>query len=327
MEAFWHTLKGLRFNHTTTLPNMTLTQRRPQLRPWMRRAIARRYLLAYALVLPVVIWRLATSIYPFLYTAYLSFFDNSPVRRTFDFVGLDNYANAFRDINVPSALNFSLFFTVISVSLQVVLALGIAEILNRRFPLRGITRAINLLPWAMSGIVIATAAQWIFNENYGLINDILWRINGQRPLWLVHPDTARMAVVLTDVWKNTAFLAVVYLSGLQGISPELHEAAKIDGANGPRAYWYITLPQLMPLIISTAIFGAIYRVLSFELVYALTSGGPGTSTMLLGYLAYLQAFRVLNFGYASALSMILFGLVLIVGLVGFVFLRRAWARL
>ena len=302
---------------------MTVTQRRP----WLRRLNARRYLLAYALVLPVVIWRLATSIYPFLYTAYLSFFDNSPVRRTFNFIGFDNYVNAFRDINVPSALNFSVVFTVASVSLQVVFALAISEMLNRRFPGRGLVRAINLLPWAMSGIVIATAAQWVFNENYGLINDIVWRFTGQRPLWLVHPGTARMAVVLTDVWKNTAFLAVVYLSGLQGISPELNEAAKIDGASGLRAYWYITLPLLLPLIISTAIFGAIYRVLTFELVYALTSGGPGVSTMLMGYLAYLEAFRVLNFGYASALSMILFFLVLIIGLIGFVFLRRAWARL
>lgn len=284
-------------------------------------------ILAYALVLPVVIWRLATSIYPFFYTAYLSLHDNSPVRRTFDFIGIDNYKQAFNDTNVPAALSFSLFFTVVSVALQVVLALALAEMLNRKFPLRGVARAVNLLPWAMSAIVISTAAQWIFNADYGLINDIVWRISGQRPLWLVNPQTARIAVVLTDVWKNTAFLGVIYLSGLQGISPELHEAARIDGANGVRAYWYITLPLLMPLIISTAIFAAIYRVLSFELVYALTGGGPGTATMLMGYLAYLQAFRVLNFGYASALSMILFFIVLLVGVVGFGFLRRAWARL
>jgi multiple sugar transport system permease protein len=291
------------------------------------RLATRRLVFAYALVLPVVVWRLATSIYPFFYTAYLSFFDNSPVRRTFDFVGFDNYIYATKDTSVPNGLNFTLFFTVVSVSLQVVLALAIAEMLNRRFRLRGLARAVNLLPWAMSGIVISTAALWIFNQDYGLINDILWRISGQRPLWLVHPDSARFAVVIVDVWKNTAFLAVIYLSGLQGISPELHEAARIDGADGIRAYWYITLPLLMPLIISTAIFVAVYRVLSFEIVYALTGGGPGTATSLLGYLAYLQGFRVLNFGYASALSMILFLIVLLVGLVGFFFLRRAWARL
>jgi len=306
---------------------MTLTTPRTEQHIWLRRLTARRYLIAYVLVLPVVIWRLATSIYPFFYTAYLSFFDNSPVRRTHDFVGFSNYTTAFQDPSVFSALSFSLLFTLLSVSLQVMLALLIAEMLNQRFPLRSAARAVNLLPWAMSAIVISTAAQWIFHEDYGLVNDIIWRITGERPLWLVNPNLARIAVVLTDVWKNTAFLAVIYLSGLQGISPELHEAARIDGANRMQSYFFVTMPLLMPLIISTTIFVAVFRVLTFELVYALTGGGPGTATSLLGYLAYLQAFRVLNFGYASALSMILFLVVLFIGLVGFSFLRRAWSRL
>lgn len=306
---------------------MTLSQSRTEPRLWLRRLTARRYLVAYALVLPVLLWRLATSIYPFFYTAYLSLFDNSPVRRTHDFIGFSNYANAFQDPSVVSALSFSLIFTLLSVSLQVALALLIAEMLNQRFPLRNAARAVNLLPWAMSAIVISTAAQWIFHEDYGLVNDIIWRLTGERPLWLVNPNLARIAVVLTDVWKNTAFLAVIYLSGLQGISPELHEAARIDGANRLQSYFFVTMPLLMPLVISTTIFVAVFRVLTFELVYALTGGGPGTATSLLGYLAYLQAFRVLNFGYASALSMILFFVVLFIGIVGFTLLRRAWSRL
>jgi multiple sugar transport system permease protein len=133
-------------------------------------------------------------------------------------------------------------------------------------------------------------------------------------------------VTLTDIWKNTPFLTVIFIGGLQGISPELNEAAKIDGANSFRAYWYITLPLLMPLIISASIFVAIARVLTFEIVYGLTQGGPGTATALPAYQVYLQAFRVLNFGYAAALSMGLFFIVLIVGLVGFALQRRAWNR-
>jgi multiple sugar transport system permease protein len=179
----------------------------------------------------------------------------------------------------------------------------------------------------MSAIVISTAAVWIFDTNYGLVDDIIWRLTGTRPLWLVGVSTARFAVVLVDVWKNTPFLAVIFLSGLQGISAELYEAARIDGADGPRSFWYITLPLLLPIIISVGIFIAIYRALSFEVVYALTAGGPGTSTSLFSYFAYLQAFRVLNFGYASAISMILFLIVLFVGLAGFGLLRRAWAKL
>lgn len=258
----------------------------------------------------MVLWRLLTSVYPFLRTFYISFFDNSPVRRTFDFVGLDNYMALTRDANVDATLTFTLFFTVTSVTLQVVLGLAIAELLNQRFKMRNFTRAVNLLPWAMAPIVIATAARWIFHQDYGLINDIIWRLSGERPLWLVNFTTARFAVTFTDVWKNTAFLA-----------------AKIDGADGVRSYWYVTLPLLMPLIISMIIFTAIFRVLTFEIVYALTNGGPGTATSLLSYLVYLEGFRVLNFGYASAIAMLLFFIVLIVGVLGFGFLRRAWERL
>lgn len=288
---------------------------------------SRRVFLAYLLVTPVLVWRLFTSVYPFLRTFYLSFFDHSPVRRTFDFIGLDNYVALTRDANVSATLSFTFFFTTTSVALQVLLGLGIAELLNQRFRLRNLTRAVNLLPWAMAPIVIATAARWIFHQDFGLVNDIIWRLSGERPLWLVNITSARFAVTLTDVWKNTAFLAIIFLSGLQGIPSELYEAAKIDGSDGVRSYWYITLPLLMPLIISMIIFTAIFRVLSFEIVYALTGGGPGIATSLLSYLVYLEGFRVLNFGYASAIAMLLFFIVLVVGLLGYGLLRRAWERL
>lgn len=287
---------------------------------------AKRYLLAYALVAPVVLWRLATSIYPFLYTAYLSFFDDSPIRRTHEFIGLGNYTEMIRDPDVHDTIGFTIFFTITSVGLQILLGLGIAELLTRPFRGRNLARAVNLLPWAMAPIVIGTAATWGFNQDYGLINDIIWRISGARPLWLIHVTSARFAVTLTDVWKNTAFLAVIFIAGLQGIPRELYEAARIDGASAPNTFRYITLPLLMPLIISIGIFTAVYRVTTFEIVYALTQGGPGTSTALMSYLVYLQGFRVLNFGYASALSMGLCFMVLVVGIVGFALLRRSWAR-
>lgn len=313
------------------MSNMKMTQTRIE-QPTQRRVDVRsihfrRLALGYALVAPVVLWRLATSIYPFFYTAYLSFFDSSPVRRAHTFIGFDNYVAMARDSNVHDTVIFTIFFSSISVALQVVFGLGVAELLNRQFRGRSIARAINLLPWAISPIVIGTAAGWMFNQDYGLVNDLIWRVSGARPLWLVNVTSARFAVTLTDVWKSTPFLAIIFISGLQGISPELYEAARLDGAGGIRAYRYITLPLLMPLIVTMAIFTAIYRVLSFEIVYALTQGGPGTATSLMSYLVYLQAFRVLNFGYAAALSMALFGMVLVVGLIGFVFLRRAWARL
>ncbi len=299
-----------------------------KIRPRSRMTLAtRRLLLAYTLVAPVVIWRLSTSVYPFLRTFYLSFFDNSPVRRTFAYVGFDNYLALAKDTNITQSLAFTFFFAVVSVTLQIVLGLGIAQLLNRQFALRTLARTVNLLPWAVAPIVTGAAAVWAFNQDYGLVNDIIWRLTGERPLWLVNVTSARLAVTLTDTWKNTPFLAVIFLSGLQGIPTEIYEAAKIDGSDGVRSYWYITLPLLLPLIVSMAIFITIFRVLSFEIVYALTGGGPGSATSLLSYVVYLQGFRVLNFGYASAVAMLLFFIVLVIGVLGFGLLRRSWNRL
>ena len=228
---------------------------------------SRQIALGYLLLAPVVLWRLFTVAYPFVKTIQLSFFNYSPVRRTNEFIGLDNYRAMLDDVNVTGSLEFTLFFTVISVSLQVVLGLGIAQMLNRRSRVRNIVRAVNLMPWAMPAIVTALAATFIFNYDYGLLPDLIWRVTGVRLAWLSDPTRARFAVVLTDVWKHTAFLAVIFLSGLQGISEELYDAAKIDGADSWRSYRYVTLPLLMPLILSMTLFLTIYRVLTFEIVY------------------------------------------------------------
>ena len=307
---------------TTTTPNKQRTNLFSGLS--LRR---KRVLLAYLLVAPVVIWRLFTTIYPFIATLLLSFQDNSPIRRKAEYIGLTNYQNLLQDTRVRESLGFTLSFTVISVVIQIVLGLGIAELLNRRFRGRNLVRALNLLPWAMPAIVIGTAGTWIFNADYGLVNDIIWRLTEQRPLWLVEPWNAKLAVVLTDVWKNTAFVVVIFLGGLQGISAELYEAAKIDGANGIQRYRFITIPLLLPLILSMTIFISIFRVLTFEIIYALTAGGPGSATSVLSYAVYLEGFRVLNFGYASSIAMLLFVIVLIIGITGFFFLRRAVSRL
>jgi multiple sugar transport system permease protein len=284
-------------------------------------------ILAYLLVAPVVVWRMFTTVYPFIATLLLSFQDNSPIRRKAEYIGLTNYQSLLQDTRVRESLGFTLSFTAISVVCQVLLGLGIAELLNRRFRGRNIVRAINLLPWAIPAIVISTAGTWIFNADYGLVNDILWRVSGQRPLWLVEPFTAQLAVVIIDVWKNTAFVAIIFLGALQGISGELYEAAKIDGANGIQRYRFITIPLMLPIILSMTIFISIFRVLTFEIIYALTAGGPGSSTSVLSYAVYLEGFRVLNFGYASSIAMLLFVIVLVMGVVGFVFLRRAVSRL
>jgi len=265
-------------------------------------------------------------IYPFLYTFYLSFFDRSPLHRTFDFIGFANYANMLKDKAVIDTLAFTFMFTAGSVFLQVCYGMAVALLLNAPFRGRSILRAANLLPWAMPSIVAGAAAVWFFHQDFGMIDDILWRLFGIRPLWLVSALGARAAVTFTDVWKNGPFVAIVFLGGLQGIPLELYEAAKVDGATGFSAFRHITLPLMVPLMVTMAIFISIYRILSFDIVYALTQGGPGTATSLMSYRVFLEAFRFLNFGYGSALAVSSFFMVLIVGIVGLFILRYVWAK-
>lgn len=287
---------------------------------------SRRIWLAVGLLAPVVVWRLFTSIYPFIDTLRLSFTNNNLVHHTNSFTGLSNYRNLVSDADVRGSIGFTLGFTVVTGIIEIVLGLAVAELLHKKFRGRGFVRALNLLPWAAPAIVVGYAAQWAFDPNYGLVNDFIWRISGNRPLWLSSPELARVAVVLVDVWKNTSFLAVIFLAARQGISRELYEAARVDGATGWKAFRNVTLPLSMPIIVSMGLFTALWHLTSFDIVYALTRGGPGTSTSLLSYSIYVQGFGNLNFGYASALAMALFIIVAVVGVVGTLLLRHANAK-
>jgi len=305
---------------TTLVPATTATRVATR----RRRRSSNRVLLAYALIAPAILWRGAVSVYPFLHAIVQSFTNESPLNATTHWVGLRNYVNIFQDSTVTETLAFTFAFTVASTILQLIYALVIASLLNRQFRGRTLVRAVNLLPWAMPSIVIATAATWLFNDQYGMINDILARIvPGFRPVWLASPTGARVAVVLLDVWKNAPWAAIFLLAGLQNIPGELYEAAKVDGASPWRTYRSVVLPLLAPILITLTIFVATARVLSFDIVYGFTQGGPGFSTSLLSYQVYKLAFSGLYYGYGSAIAVFTFLIVLTLSLISFAFLRRA----
>ena len=302
---------------TTSIPVAAVARRRRSRR-------TNRILLAYALVAPVVIWRIMIAVYPFLHTIGQSFTNESPL--TFGpikWVGLRNYHNMFSDPVVTESFTFTAIFTVASTILQIIYAVAIAILLNSRFRGRTIVRAVNLLPWAMPTIVIATAGQWLFNQQFGMFDDLWVRVFNSRPIWLADNNLARLSVILLDVWKNAPWASIVVLAGLQNIPSELYEAAKVDGASPWRAFTSVTLPLLSPVLITVTIFVATARVLSFDIVYGLTQGGPGSSTSLLSYQVYKVAFSGLYYGYAAAIACTAFLIVLAISLVGFFFLRRS----
>ncbi len=288
-----------------------------------RRRRVRLLLLAYILVAPALLWRLAVAIYPFLTTIYQSFTNSSPLSGTPTFIGLANFTRMFQDRIVMQSLSFTLIFTASSTVIQLVYALGIALLLNSAFRGRGLVRAVNLLPWAMPAIVIATASQWMFNTQYGMIDDLIARVLPFRPLWLGDPTLARIVVILLDVWKNAPWASIIILAGLQNIPRDLYEAARVDGASAWRVFYSIILPMLAPLIFTLLIFISTYRVITFDLVYGLTQGGPGNSTTLLSYQIYQLAFTGLYYGYGSAVAVFAFLIVVALSLIFFLFMRRS----
>lgn len=198
-------------------------------------------------------------------------------------------------------------FVVASMIFHVILGVILALILNMKFKGRRFLRTIVLIPWAMPAVVAGMAAKWAFNNDYGLINDFIrWFVPGYQNSWLINTGTARAAVIAMDLWKDLPFFAILVLSGLQFISGDIYEAAKVDGANGIQSFFRITLPLIAKNVLTLCIPFTLWRLTTFDLVYSMTSGGPGEDTALIAYRITTEAFTNLNVGYASALAMLLF---------------------
>ena len=259
------------------------------------------------LILPVVIIRGFTTLYPILVTLKNSLFDIKILSGVNEFVGLANYVNVFKDAKVITSIKFTVIFVVVSMIFHVVLGVALALILNMKFRGRRFLRTIVLIPWAMPAVVIGMAAKWAFNNDYGLINDLIRRfVSDFQYNWLINTGSARAAVIAMDLWKDLPFFAILVLSGLQFISSDIYEAAKVDGANGIQSFFRITLPLITKNVITLCIPFTLWRLTTFDLVYAMTSGGPGEDTSLIAYRITMEAFTKLNVGYASTLAVMLF---------------------
>jgi len=281
-----------------------------------------RVIFAWLLILPAIFFRLFTALYPVVRTLYLSLFEVDKIKRTMIFIGLKNFINMFQDPEILNSFFFTFFFTFTSIVLHVILALGLALLLNANFKGQKFLRTINLIPWAMPLIVASTAALWMYNRDVGLINDLLFRFFRVKVSWLSTVWGARWSVILVDVWKDTSFMAILLLAGLQGIPQNIYEAARVDGAGPFRTFFNITLPLLRSVLVTSILFFTLWRLNAFELVYGLTKGGPGTATALLSYRVYTESFKNLSYGYASAVAVSLFFIIGIIGLIGFAILKK-----
>lgn len=279
------------------------------------------WLLAAVLIAPALLVRLFTSVYPFLATAWISLTDDGAYTATPSFIGLQNYAELLGDRLVREALLFTIVFAGVSTLLELVLGFALALLLNASFRLRGAARAAALIPWAIPAVVSALGFRFIFSDGFGIVPHLLGLI-GVEVHWLTTPLAAKAAVIIANVWRSVPFVAFVILAGLQGVPGELYQAAKVDGAGWLRTLWSVVVPLVTPLLITMGVFMVIFQLGTFDTVYGMTGGGPGTATQVAPYLAYQEAFIGLEYGRASALAMLLFLLVLAVG----VFALRSFRR-
>ena len=272
----------------------------------------------YLFILPAIILLLVVVFFPALRCFYLSFFHN--VKTSAEpsyFVGLSNYVTVFADKWFYSSLYNTIVFTVISVSLEFILGLGMALLLNTSFKGRGLARACVLVPWALPPAVMAMAWGWMYDGTYGVFNDILLRLGiiSSPVAWLGKPTLAMGALIFADVWKTTPFIMIILLAGLQSIPRDLYEAIKMDGAGWWGQFRRITLPLLKSYIVLAILFRTIHAFGVFDLVWVLTGGGPGGATQTISLYIYNNLYRYLNLGYAASLTIVTALILLIIAVI------------
>lgn len=243
------------------------------------------------------------------------------------FTGLTNFERMAQDGRFLGSLWNSVVFTVTSVALELVIGMGIALVLNQTFRGRGIVRTIAILPWALPTALIALAWTWIFNDQYGVVNDLLMRLGVIKTgiNWLGNPTLAMVSVIVADVWKTTPFISILLLAGLQSIPSDLYEAQAIDGASPWQSFRQITLPLLLPQIVIALLFRLAQAFGIFDLISVMTGGGPGGATETVSLYIYATVMRYLDFGYGAALVVVTFSLLVFAVAIASFFLTRSRA--
>lgn len=265
-------------------------------------------------LLPNLIGTLIFVFFPIVSSLVISFTDWDLIG-SMNFVGFDNYAQLIRDANFWLAFKNTLLYIVGYLPLVMILGLGCALMLNQKMKLRAFFRATYFLPVVTSWVAVSLVWKWLYNPNYGLINYLLSLIGIQGPQWLSDPKTAMLGIILTSAWKDIGFVMVIFLGGLQNISPSLYEAASIDGATKMRQFWNITLPMLTPTTFFVTIISLVNSFQVFDQVMIMTEGGPGGATTVVVQNIYNHAFRYFEMGYASAMSWALFIVIFVLTLI------------
>jgi len=284
---------------------------------------------AWLFLLPALLLLLFVFGYPIARAFWLSFFTRNlgtelkPV-----FSGLYNYVRMAGDGRFWQSFWTTTVFTTAAVVSELILGMGIALVLNHKFRGRGFVRTTAILPWALPTALIGLAWAWIFNDQFGVVNDILLRLGLIKSgiNWLGDPTLAMVAVIFADVWKTTPFISILLLAGLQSISTDLYEAHSIDGATPWQNFTRITLPLLMPQILIALLFRFAQSFGIFDLIAVMTGGGPGGATEVVSLYIYSTVMRYLDFGYGAALVVVTFLLLIVAVAIASYLLTKSRAK-
>ncbi|MDB5044343.1 MAG: putative sugar transporter, permease component [Deinococcus sp.] len=282
---------------------------------------------AYTFLLVPLLFFLLVRFIPTFMALRLSLFDWNILREQQPFVGLENYTTLVADEKFLQSLKNTALYTVIGVPLQIILGLGLALMLGRVRAFRGFYRALYFAPYVTPIVAAAWVWQWVFSPQFGPVNTVLDWLHLPPQSFLTSPDQALATTAGLVVWQNLGFQVVLFLAGLAAIPRSYYEAAEIDGATGSQAFWRITLPLLNPTIVFSVVTGTIAYLQLFTQVVNLNftdQGGPLGSTLTVAVYIYQLAFGRFQMGYASAVTVVLFVIILIITLLQLRFLTRRY---
>ena len=279
--------------------------------------------MALFLLIPAALVVFGVIVYPMVKAAVFSVSDvQSVMQSSGPFVGLRNFAKALSDNNFWAAMSRTLYFTIVSTSLELLIGLGIAGLLNANIKGRWLLRTIVVIPWAVPTVVSGALWKGIFNSQFGALNALLMQLGiidkySDAPIWLGRPFLALNMVIVADVWKTVPLVAFMLLAGLTSVPSEVYEAARIDRAGPFRTLWSITLPLLLPSISIVLVLRIIEAFKVFDVIYAMTRGGPADGTMVIALFTYNTTSNQ-QFGLGSALAYLI---VVVIAILSAIYLR------
>lgn len=270
---------------------------------------------------PSVLFLLFTSVYPLLYSLWLSFHDwnmTMPNSRPM-WAGLDNYQALFQETAFRNSVRVTLVFVVVAVAIEFVLGMGLALLATSRVRAMGLIRTVLLFPLMMAPVVAGVLWRTLFHSTYGVINYLLNLVGIESQVWLGSPTQALPAVITVEIWQSLPVVAFVLAAGIQSLPMDLYKAAMVDGASRWQIFRNITLPLLRPVIIVLLLLRIMDAFKVFDIVFTLTYGGPGQTTELLSLLIYKTGLRFFQVGSASAISWVF---LIVIFIISFFFIRK-----